>query len=105
MLLFMLLLFRACTAWLSGCVLRFGREDAPIEQQVRLAGLNIEMEHAVVTNVDGVITLAKAVETAKVFVNGEALVDHVQLHHMDRIIFGNNHVYLVRVAPRLATDT
>ncbi len=88
------LMRRHCVS--PGSELRFGREDAPVEQQVRLAGLNIEMEHAIVTNAGGVITLAKAVDGAKVFLNGEALTAPTALHHMDRIIFGNNHVYLVR---------
>lgn len=66
-----------------------------MEQQVRLAGLSIESEHAIATCVDGVITLAKAVDHAKVLVNGEALTTPVRLRHMDRLIFGNNHVYLV----------
>jgi hypothetical protein len=80
-----------------GSTLRFGREDAPEEQHVRLAGLNIEAQHAFVTTTAEGITIARATEGARVTLNGEPLVDGAQLRHNDRLIFGNNHVYLVRV--------
>ncbi len=49
-----------------------------------------------VTNTAGEIVMSRVNEAAKVTVNGEPLVDGYRLQHMDRLIFGNNHVYLVR---------
>jgi FHA domain len=75
--------------------MRFGREDAPIEQNVTISGLNIEAQHAVIENNDGRIQLTLPTPGAKMFVNGLPVTTPVQLRHNDRVIFGNNHVFKV----------
>lgn len=82
----------------AGQELRIGRDDAPVEQQVCISGLNIESQHALVSANSDSIVLSLPTPHAKTFVNGVAVTSPVQLHHFDRVIFGNNHVFKVNWA-------
>jgi hypothetical protein len=69
---------------------RIGRADAAEKQDIVLAGLNIQREHAQVMHDDlGNVTVAPC-DKAKVFVNGDLLAKPVLLGEGDRVIFGNN---------------
>eukprot|EP00455_Lapot_gusevi_P040206 TRINITY_DN453_c0_g1_i7.p1 TRINITY_DN453_c0_g1~~TRINITY_DN453_c0_g1_i7.p1 ORF type:complete len:810 (-),score=347.53 TRINITY_DN453_c0_g1_i7:108-2510(-) len=71
---------------------RIGRRDAETKQDVVLSGLNINKEHAIVTNENNTVTLAP-VGTSKVFVNGHLVRDSTELHTGFRVIIGNNFVF------------
>jgi len=75
---------------------KFGRVDADVEQDVKLRGLSIEKQHAFVSN-DGTSLVLHPMGTAKTRHNGELVNDAAALSHHDRLIFGNNHVFLVIV--------
>lgn len=67
-----------------------------------ISGLNIEAQHAIITNVEGRIELTLPAPTCKAYVNGELVGASVTLHHFDRIIFGQNHVFKVVVPDEAA---
>ena len=75
---------------------KFGRVDAEVEQDVKLRGLSIQKQHAYVTN-DGTQCVLHPMGTAKTHHNGELLNEPKVLNHNDRLIFGNNHVFLVSI--------
>lgn len=76
-----------------------GRKDADAPKDIKLAGLSIQKDHALIKNkgADG-ITVEPASTGAKIYVNGVPITSPTPLHHGTRIIFGTTHVYKV-VAP------
>eukprot|EP00040_Diaphanoeca_grandis_P022652 m.122188 g.122188 ORF g.122188 m.122188 type:complete len:1254 (+) comp28906_c0_seq1:110-3871(+) len=68
-------------------------EEAP---QVMLAGLSIEHSHAVAEVSSESVKLTQTIpEVAeKMLVNGLPLCGEVVLNHLDRLLFGTNHLYL-----------
>jgi len=81
---------------------RIGRKDATPPPDVRLAGLSILPDHAVIKNEGGVLTLVPSEAGAKITVNGDAVTAPVQLHHLARVIFGATNVYKVVVPEEAA---
>lgn len=78
----------------EGRVTKIGRRDAAEVQDISLGGLSIQQQHATVENVEGVCTL-RALAGAKTSVNGDQVVDTFRLSNRDRIVFGNNQVFLM----------
>ena len=76
---------------------RFGKKDAPIEQDVFLAGLGVAAEHCVVVNSSTEVRLYRprsdTSEDATLVVNEVPVVDPVVLAHGDRLSIGQHHVY------------
>ncbi|XP_063685490.1 kinesin-like protein KIF28P [Bolinopsis microptera] len=62
--------------------------------QVRLQGLSIMDEHALI-EVDKQLIYITVRENAKVTLNGDPLTTRTELHHNDRILFSAGHVYVV----------
>eukprot|EP00899_Mesostigma_viride_P028002 jgi/Mesvir1/8387/Mv12632-RA.1 len=65
-------------------------------KRIQLAGLSIMAQHCVFVNEGGRVSLVPQSDKAACFVNGKAITDDTQgqaVHHGDRIIFGNNHVF------------
>ncbi|KAK3761147.1 hypothetical protein RRG08_022551 [Elysia crispata] len=86
---------------LSGVVFHFldgqatviGRKDG--NPDIALSGLNIQKKHAVLTQEGGSeVTIKPGSDGAKTKVNGVPITGPRSLEHMDRIIFGSNHVYV-----------
>jgi len=73
---------------------RIGRKDASLPQQIQLSGLNILKQHCVLFLVGSNASIDVVDAGAKVFVNGKLVEEEMTLKHGDRIIFGNNHVFL-----------
>uniref|UniRef100_A0AAX7SKQ3 Kinesin family member 13Bb n=1 Tax=Astatotilapia calliptera TaxID=8154 RepID=A0AAX7SKQ3_ASTCA len=69
---------------------RVGSADS---QDIQLCGMAIQAEHCVidVTESHGVVLTPH--RNAKTYVNGTEVVNPVQLHHGDRILWGNNHFF------------
>ncbi|PAA48056.1 hypothetical protein BOX15_Mlig019522g3 [Macrostomum lignano] len=83
-------------AALSGLIVHFcdpGSCTVGREGQVQLTGLSIQPRHAVLRNTKGKVTVTP-VENAKVYINGKAVAMETELHHNDRVLFGNNHLYV-----------
>ncbi|XP_026527228.1 kinesin-like protein KIF13B [Notechis scutatus] len=62
-------------------------------QDIQLCGLGILPEHCIIDIIgDGQVMLTPQKNT-RTFVNGTAVVGPTQLHHGDRILWGNNHFF------------
>uniref|UniRef100_A0AAX7UUA2 Kinesin family member 13Bb n=1 Tax=Astatotilapia calliptera TaxID=8154 RepID=A0AAX7UUA2_ASTCA len=73
---------------------RVGSADS---QDIQLCGMAIQAEHCVidVTESHGVVLTPH--RNAKTYVNGTEVVNPVQLHHGDRILWGNNHFFRINL--------
>lgn len=73
---------------------RVGSADS---QDIQLCGMAIRAEHCVidVTESHGVVLTPH--RNAKTYVNGTEVVNPVQLHHGDRILWGNNHFFRINL--------
>ncbi|XP_030831067.1 kinesin-like protein KIF28P isoform X3 [Strongylocentrotus purpuratus] len=89
---------------LSGVILHFlgasettiGRKDASPAPTIPLSGLSIQKQHALVKNENGDISIKPATAGAKVKINGMPLVGERILSHLDRVMFGSNHLYIFK---------
>lgn len=89
---------------LSGVVVHFlgasettiGRKDASPEPTIILSGLSIQKQHAVVNNENGEVVVKPGSAGAKIKVNGVPLMGSRTLQHLDRLIFGSNHMYVYK---------
>lgn len=88
----------------EGASLTVGRKDAEQEQDVKLGGLAIEREHCVILREGNTITLAP-IGSAKVHINGELVTAPTELHHNNRVVFGNYHVYKVGIPAEVEAGT
>lgn len=70
-----------------------GTDKAKKAPGILLKGLNIQPEHASVTNKGGVVKI-KCVGNSRVVINGQSVSKEQQLHHNDRVLFGNSHLYV-----------
>ncbi|XP_051730543.1 kinesin-like protein KIF13B isoform X2 [Ctenopharyngodon idella] len=74
---------------------RVGSADS---QDVQLCGLAIQPEHCVIDiTVESGVTLTPK-RNARTCVNGAVISSPVQLHHGDRILWGNNHFFRISVS-------
>ncbi|XP_050782235.1 kinesin-like protein KIF14 [Gopherus flavomarginatus] len=71
---------------------RVGSLHPGSEHNIQLTGALISVDHCVITNVQGVVTLSP-IPDARTFVNGNFLVEAVTLHHRNRVILGGNHYF------------
>uniref|UniRef100_A0AAR2M0I2 Kinesin family member 13Bb n=1 Tax=Pygocentrus nattereri TaxID=42514 RepID=A0AAR2M0I2_PYGNA len=67
-------------------------------QDIQLCGMAIQPQHCTIdiTPESGVILTPK--RNARTFVNGSLISASVQLHHGDRILWGNNHFFRINLA-------
>jgi hypothetical protein len=85
-----------------------GRRDAAAKQDILLGGLSVQAEHAsIVGDGKGSFELTVCSAGAKTSVNGDSLEmgSKVKLHHNNRVIFGNNHVFLLNIPGEVADGT
>ncbi|XP_054474023.1 kinesin-like protein KIF13B isoform X2 [Anoplopoma fimbria] len=73
---------------------RVGSADS---QDIQLCGMAIQAEHCVIdiSKDDGVVLSPH--RNARTCVNGAAVTSPVQLHHGDRILWGNNHFFRINL--------
>uniref|UniRef100_A0A8C7HVT1 Kinesin family member 13B n=1 Tax=Oncorhynchus kisutch TaxID=8019 RepID=A0A8C7HVT1_ONCKI len=78
---------------------RVGSADS---QDIQLCGMAIHPEHCVIniTAETGVVLTPH--RTARTCVNGSSVTNPVQLHHGDRILWGNNHFFRINLPRHLA---
>ncbi|XP_062415468.1 kinesin-like protein KIF13B isoform X2 [Pungitius pungitius] len=80
---------------------RVGSADS---QDIQLCGMAIQAEHCVIDiSEDGGVVLGPH-RNARTCVNGAAVSSPVQLHHGDRILWGNNHFFRINL-PRHMVHT
>ncbi|GLD59555.1 kinesin-like protein KIF13B, partial [Lates japonicus] len=74
--------------------MRVGSADS---QDIQLCGMAIQSEHCVIdiTENNGVVLTPH--RNARTCVNGAAVTSPVQLHHGDRILWGNNHFFRINL--------
>ncbi|XP_038077973.1 kinesin-like protein KIF28P isoform X3 [Patiria miniata] len=84
-----------------------GRKDADPQPTIMLSGLSISKQHAIITNSDGEITLRPYSSSCKIKVNGVPLAGARSLEHLDRVMFGSNHLFVFHnpLNPKAAEGT
>lgn len=70
-----------------------GRKDAQPEPKVKLTGLGIQKQHALINMNGSELTIKPASPGAKIRVNGQPLTGERTLYHNDRLILGSNNMY------------
>jgi hypothetical protein len=80
-----------------------GRKDSSNNKDIKLAGLSILKDHAVIMATAGGITVEPSTPGAKLYVNGSEISKSTPVKHGSRIIFGTNHVYMVIVPSAAAS--
>ncbi|XP_010766790.1 kinesin-like protein KIF13B isoform X4 [Notothenia coriiceps] len=71
-------------------------------QDIQLCGMGIQAEHCVINiNVDAAVILSPY-RNARTCVNGSPVTSALQLHHGDRIFWGNNHFFRINLPKRSA---
>ena len=73
-----------------------GRSDASHTPDIILSDVGIEPQHCAITRSSGALTLTVFGDST-VYVNGHMKKDVQQLHHQDRLVLGNNHVFIVSI--------
>ncbi|XP_031437271.1 kinesin-like protein KIF13B isoform X3 [Clupea harengus] len=81
---------------------RVGSADS---QDIQLCGMAIQAEHCVIniTSDSGVVLTPH--KTARTCVNGTPITTPIQLHHGDRILWGNNHFFRINMPKLLSRST
>uniref|UniRef100_A0A8C5MA86 Kinesin family member 13B n=1 Tax=Leptobrachium leishanense TaxID=445787 RepID=A0A8C5MA86_9ANUR len=73
-------------------------------QDIQLCGMGILSEHAIIDiTQDGQVTLTPMKNT-RTFVNGSAITNSTQLHHGDRILWGNNHFFRISLPKKRKSE-
>ena len=74
-----------------------GRKDSDNPKDIKLSGLSIQKDHAIVHSSDDskTITIEPASNMAKIYVNGTIISSKTPLRHGTRVVFGTSHVYYV----------
>ncbi|XP_033972659.1 LOW QUALITY PROTEIN: kinesin-like protein KIF13B [Trematomus bernacchii] len=71
-------------------------------QDIQLCGMGIQAEHCVINiNADAAVILSPY-RNARTCVNGSPVTSALQLHHGDRIFWGNNHFFRINLPKRRA---
>jgi kinesin family member 1 len=91
--------------------LTVGRKDASTPKDVKLAGISVMADHAIIKSTADDSTPGKikimiepATPGAKVFVNGDPITGPTELKHKYRLIFGASHAYKVVIPAEAATE-
>ena len=68
---------------------------------------SISKQHAIITNTNGEITLKPYSSSCKIKVNGLPLTGARSLEHLDRVMFGSNHLFVFHnpLNPKAAEGT
>ncbi|MFT7812984.1 kinesin-like protein KIF13B isoform X2 [Arapaima gigas] len=73
-------------------------------QDIQLCGMGIQSEHCVIDiTADGTVILTPHRNSRRTCVNGSPVTSPLQLHHGDRILWGNNHFFRINL-PKRAKD-
>ncbi|PWA18954.1 hypothetical protein CCH79_00004818 [Gambusia affinis] len=76
---------------------RVGSADS---QDIQLCGMGIQAEHCVIDITAETAVILTPHPNARTCVNGSPVTSALQLHHGDRILWGNNHFFRLNLAKR-----
>ncbi|XP_014863252.1 PREDICTED: kinesin-like protein KIF13B isoform X2 [Poecilia mexicana] len=76
---------------------RVGSADS---QDIQLCGMGIQAEHCVIDITAETAVILTPHPNARTCVNGSPVTSALQLHHGDRILWGNNHFFRINLAKR-----
>eukprot|EP00118_Oscarella_pearsei_P011068 m.71435 g.71435 ORF g.71435 m.71435 type:complete len:1006 (+) comp35741_c0_seq3:25-3042(+) len=80
-----------------------GKKSTGCNPDLPFTGLNIRPKH-VVFSVKGAQVTLQSCPDAKTIVNGKPLMGERDLHHLDRILFGSNHMYVFKNPKKLSSQ-
>uniref|UniRef100_A0A7N8XW61 Kinesin family member 13Ba n=1 Tax=Mastacembelus armatus TaxID=205130 RepID=A0A7N8XW61_9TELE len=69
-------------------------------QDIQLCGMGIQAEHCVIDITAEVAVILTPYRNARTCVNGSPVTSALQLHHGDRILWGNNHFFRINLPKR-----
>ncbi|XP_037547083.1 kinesin-like protein KIF13B [Nematolebias whitei] len=69
-------------------------------QDIQLCGMGIQAEHCVIDITDEAAVVLTPYPNARTCVNGSPVTSALQLHHGDRILWGNNHFFRINLPKR-----
>ncbi|XP_015252636.1 PREDICTED: kinesin-like protein KIF13B isoform X6 [Cyprinodon variegatus] len=81
---------------------RVGSADS---QDIQLCGMGIQAEHCVIDITPETAVILTPYPNARTCVNGSPVTSALQLHHGDRILWGNNHFFRITLAKRRSRPT
>nr|XP_043904776.1 kinesin-like protein KIF13B isoform X1 [Solea senegalensis] len=73
-------------------------------QDIQLCGMAIQTEHCVIDIAENNNVVLTPHRNARTCVNGAAITSPVQLHHGDRILWGNNHFFRINLPRHMVHD-
>ncbi|XP_027136956.1 kinesin-like protein KIF13B isoform X3 [Larimichthys crocea] len=71
-------------------------------QDIQLCGMGIQAEHCVIDITPDAAVIITPYRNARTCVNGSPVTSGLQLHHGDRILWGNNHFFRINLPKRRA---
>lgn len=71
-----------------------GRAKSDRDNKIKLGGIGVQKNHGTIIRNGDVIKIKKDEPKATMFVNGVTVKDEIELHNYDRVILGNNHIFL-----------
>ncbi|XP_077376316.1 kinesin-like protein KIF13B isoform X2 [Festucalex cinctus] len=74
-------------------------------QDIQLCGMGIQAEHCVIDITDDAAVILTPYPNARTCVNGSPATCALQLHHGDRILWGNNHFFRINLPKRRIRTT
>ncbi|XP_041795436.1 kinesin-like protein KIF13B isoform X3 [Chelmon rostratus] len=74
-------------------------------QDIQLCGMGIQAEHCVIEITADAAVVLTPYRNARTCVNGSPVTSGLQLHHGDRILWGNNHFFRINLPKRRSRGT
>ncbi|XP_076011532.1 kinesin-like protein KIF13B isoform X2 [Genypterus blacodes] len=74
-------------------------------QDIQLCGMGIQAEHCVIDITAEAAVMLNPHRNARTCVNGSPVTSALQLHHGDRILWGNNHFFRINLPKRRSRST
>ncbi|XP_030018616.1 kinesin-like protein KIF13B isoform X5 [Sphaeramia orbicularis] len=69
-------------------------------QDIQLCGMGIQAEHCIIDITSEAAVILSPYRNARTCVNGSPVTSALQLHHGDRILWGNNHFFRINLPKR-----
>ncbi|XP_051797786.1 kinesin-like protein KIF13B isoform X4 [Acanthochromis polyacanthus] len=69
-------------------------------QDIQLCGMGIQAEHCIIDITADAAVILTSYRNARTCVNGSPVTSALQLHHGDRILWGNNHFFRINLPKR-----